>query len=124
MRCCPRAAIGQAAALQLVRVMGSAMARLADASVSAFLVNVEPGILDTDPVGLNNGMQAADLYLRADAKLAGNPLIAEMNADLAKIQQHVRPLRNQHRFGQDFATHPKNGPGARVAAPPPPLKIG
>jgi hypothetical protein len=64
------------------------------------------------------------IQYHADAKLAGNTLIAQMNADLPRIQRHVRPLRNQHRFGQDFATHPKNGPGARVAAPPPPLKIG
>jgi hypothetical protein len=35
-------AFGEVAVLQLVRVMGSAMARLADAMVSAFLVNVEP----------------------------------------------------------------------------------
>jgi class 3 adenylate cyclase len=33
---------GEAAVLQLVRVMGAAMARVADALVSAFLVNVEP----------------------------------------------------------------------------------
>jgi len=54
------AIFGQAAALQLVRVMGSAMARLADASVSAFLVNVEPWILDTDPVGLSAARASAD----------------------------------------------------------------
>src|SRR5262249_51639068 len=46
------AIFGPEAALQLVRVMGSAMARLADAAVSAFLVNVAPETLDTDPVGL------------------------------------------------------------------------
>ena len=54
------AIFGQAAALQLVRVMGSAMARLADASVSAFLVNVEPWILDTDPVGLRAARASAE----------------------------------------------------------------
>lgn len=43
---------GEDAVLQLVRVMGSAMARLADAIVSAFLVNVEPAARDQDPVGL------------------------------------------------------------------------
>lgn len=40
------------AVLQLVRVMGSAMARLADAIVSAFLVSVDPCVTDDDPVGL------------------------------------------------------------------------
>src|SRR5437763_1696866 len=34
------------------RVMGAAMARVADAAVSAFLVNVEPGVRGEDPVGL------------------------------------------------------------------------
>jgi adenylate cyclase len=43
---------GQDAVLQLVRVMGSAMARLADAIVSAFLVNVEPGTSEEDPARL------------------------------------------------------------------------
>ncbi len=43
---------GEAAVLQLVRVMGSAMARVADAVVSAFLVNVEPAVRGQDPVGL------------------------------------------------------------------------
>lgn len=43
---------GEAAVMQLVRVMGSAMARVSDALVSAFLVNVEPPVRGTDPVGL------------------------------------------------------------------------
>jgi adenylate cyclase len=46
------AVFGEHAVLQLVRVMGSAMARLADAAVSAFLVNVEPPARGEDPVGL------------------------------------------------------------------------
>jgi adenylate cyclase len=54
------AIFGPAAALQLVRVMGSAMARLADAAVSAFLVNIEPGILDSDPVGLRAAHASAE----------------------------------------------------------------
>jgi class 3 adenylate cyclase len=43
---------GEDVVLQLIRVMGSAMARLADAIVSAFLVNVEPARRDQDPVNL------------------------------------------------------------------------
>jgi adenylate cyclase len=43
---------GEDAVLQLVRVMGSAMSRVADAVVSAFLVNVEPAARAEDPVGL------------------------------------------------------------------------
>lgn len=43
---------GRDVVLQLVRVMGASMARLADAIVSAFLVNVEPAARREDPVGL------------------------------------------------------------------------
>lgn len=43
---------GEEAQHQLLRVMGSAMARVADAVVSAFLVNVEPAARREDPVGL------------------------------------------------------------------------
>jgi class 3 adenylate cyclase len=43
---------GEEAVMQLIRVMGSAMARVADALVSAFLVNVEPTVRGSDPVGL------------------------------------------------------------------------
>jgi adenylate cyclase len=46
------ALFGREVVLQLVRVMGAAMARLADAVVSAFLVNVEPSSRREDPVGL------------------------------------------------------------------------
>jgi class 3 adenylate cyclase len=50
---------GEEAVLQLVRVMGSAMARLADAAVSAFVVNVEPGVRRADPVGLGAARASA-----------------------------------------------------------------
>ena len=43
---------GEEAVVQLVRVIGSAIARVADAAVSAFLVNVEPAARGADPVGL------------------------------------------------------------------------
>lgn len=43
---------GEDGAYQLVRVLGSAMARVADAAVSLFLVKVEPAARRKDPVGL------------------------------------------------------------------------
>jgi len=43
---------GEDAIFQLLRVMGSTMARMADAMVSSFLANVEPLVRDDDPVGL------------------------------------------------------------------------
>ena len=51
---------GEDAVLQLVRVMGSAMSRVADAIVSAFLVNVEPAARAEDPVGLAVARANAD----------------------------------------------------------------
>ena len=66
------AVFGEDAVLQLVRVMGSAMARVADAMVSAFLVNVEPLVRDEDPVGLGvarANAEAAALVPTASAAL-------------------------------------------------------
>jgi adenylate cyclase len=60
---------GEEAQYQLLRVMGSAMARVADAVVSAFLVNVEPAARREDPVGLG--------VARANVEAAGLlPLVA------------------------------------------------
>ena len=44
---------GEEAVLQLIRVMGATMNRLADAIVWSFLVNVEPGVSQLDPVGMD-----------------------------------------------------------------------
>ena len=44
---------GEEAVLQLIRVMGATMNRLADAIVSSFLVNVEPGVSQRDPAGMD-----------------------------------------------------------------------
>ena len=46
------ALFGEEVVFQLLRVMGSAMARVADAMVSAFLVNIEPATRGEDPVAL------------------------------------------------------------------------
>jgi class 3 adenylate cyclase len=60
---------GEEGLYQLLRVLGSAMARVADAAVSAFLVNVEPAARREDPVGL--------AVARANAEAAGLlPLVA------------------------------------------------
>ena len=75
---------GEDAVLQLVRVMGSAMARLADAIVSAFLVNVEPGVRDQDPVGLG--------LARANAE--ASTLMPTVNAGLdILLRQHIIAAR-------------------------------
>jgi len=43
---------GEAAVIQLARVIGSSLARIADAAVSSFLVNIEVPIVAKDPPGL------------------------------------------------------------------------
>jgi len=54
------ALFGKEAVLQLVRVMGASMARVADAVVSAFLVNVEPAARGDDADGLALARANAD----------------------------------------------------------------
>jgi adenylate cyclase len=76
--------------LQLVRVMGAAMSRLADALVSAFLVNVEPPARREDPVGLGiarantqavgmlpTAMQVLDLLLRQHLLAARRSMLGD-----------------------------------------------
>jgi adenylate cyclase len=47
-----RALFGEDAVMQLTRVIGSSLAKIADAVVSAFLVNIEVPIVARDPAGL------------------------------------------------------------------------
>ena len=63
--------------------MGSAMARLADAIVSAFLVNVEAAVPD-DPVGLG--------VARANAEAAALMLIVDRGLDMP-LRQHIIAAR-------------------------------
>jgi len=46
---------GEDAPTQLVRVLGLAMSRIADAVISSFLVNVAPAAEREDPAGLGIG---------------------------------------------------------------------
>lgn len=71
---------GEDAVLQLVRVMGSAMARLADAIVSAFLVNVEPAVRDVDPVGLGIARANAEAVALVPTATAGLDIL---------LRQHI-----------------------------------
>jgi adenylate cyclase len=75
---------GEEAVLQLVRVMGAAMARVADAVVSAFLVNVEPQIRDADPVGL--------ALARVNAEAAGLLPVVGQGLDVL-LRQHLIAAR-------------------------------
>jgi adenylate cyclase len=74
---------GEDVVLQLVRVMGSAMARLADALVSAFLANVEPSVPD-DPVRMG--------LARANASASALLPILEEALD-GLLRQHILAAR-------------------------------
>jgi class 3 adenylate cyclase len=89
---------GEEAVLQLVRVMGSSMARVADALVSAFLVNVEPGRRDADPVGMSVARANADA-------VALLPFVSE-TLDLM-LRQHLIAARRtvlEESLGAGFET--------------------
>ena len=77
------AVFGEDVVLQLIRVMGSAMGRLADAIVSAFLVNVEPTVLE-DPVGMG--------VARANA--SASALLPVLNTALdGLLREHILAAR-------------------------------
>jgi class 3 adenylate cyclase len=75
---------GEEAVLQLLRVIGSAMARIADAVVSAFLVNVEQAARGSDQVGMS--------VARANAEAAALlPFVGETMDVL--LRQHLIAAR-------------------------------
>ncbi len=75
---------GEDAIFQVVRVMGSTSARLADALVSSFLANVEPTVRNEDPVGLKI----------ARANTLATSLMPQVVAGFdALLRQHLVALR-------------------------------
>ena len=66
-----RTFLGEEVTMQLMRVLGTAAARVADAAVSAFMVNVLPAAIERDPSGLElaranaTGMEMLDALERA-----------------------------------------------------------
>jgi adenylate cyclase len=86
---------GEETVLQLIRVMGAAMARIADAVVSAFLINVEPPFRGEDPVGLG----IAHANAEAAALVPG-----VMGALDVLFRQHVVAARRSG-LGLDADTH-------------------
>src|SRR4051794_32238482 len=75
---------GEDVALQLLRVMGTAMARIADAIVSAFLVNVEAAVRGQDDAGLS--------VARADAQAAELLPFVAQSMDML-LRQHLIAAR-------------------------------
>src|SRR5262245_52743202 len=58
--------------------------------------------IDTEPLGLRNGMQAADLYLRADAKLAAAVALAKLRAG-GGVQASIRSAELARRIRDEPA---------------------
>ena len=80
--------LGREQMIQLTRVVGSSLARIADAMVSAFVVNVAAPSIDEDPSGLalaranaeagallRSGGAAIDMLLRRHIEIAQRPLV-------------------------------------------------
>lgn len=81
------ALFGEDAVLGLIRVMGSAMARVADAMVSAFLVNVEAGVRDAERFELAVG--------RANAEAAHLMTVVGPTLDVL-LRQHLIASRRTY----------------------------
>jgi thiamine pyrophosphate-dependent acetolactate synthase large subunit-like protein len=73
--------------------------------------NAEVVQIDTEPVGLRNGMKAADLYLRADAKLAAAAVLEALrargktNAGIRSAEL-ARRIRDEPADAAQFAIEP------------------
>jgi len=58
--------------------------------------------IDTEPLGLRNGMKAADLYLRADAKLAAAAALEKLRAR-GKVKASIRSAELARRIAEEPA---------------------
>jgi class 3 adenylate cyclase len=90
------AVFGADARNQLVRVLGSAMARVADAVVSSFLVNVEPAARREDQVGL--GVARANVEAAALLPLVAPALDALFRQHLLTAQRMTNADQNMVGF--------------------------
>ena len=63
--------LGEEVTLQMIRVLGAAAARVADASVSAFVVNIVPQALEDDPSGLELARANAESMVLIDGLSSG-----------------------------------------------------
>ena len=86
------ALIDTEAILQMVRVMGSAMARVADAMLSAFVVNVAPPFDDDDdPVGL--ALARANVVAGSMIPLASRFLDVLLRGHMQSMRRPISALR-------------------------------
>ena len=78
---------GEAVAIQMIRVLGAAAARVADASVSAFVVNIVPQALEHDPSGLELARANAESMVLLDGMTRGFDTLLRHH-----IERGFRPL--------------------------------
>ena len=98
------------------------------------LTDTMPGGLDANCQGLYWTMQhypviprdqaGGGLHLTVDQIADTSSWATSARSCLGTLVGHLRVLTNQHQGGQDFITHPKNGPGNRTDSGPLPLGGG
>jgi class 3 adenylate cyclase len=79
--------LGEEVTLQMIRVLGAAAARVADASVSAFVVNIVPKALEDDPSGLQLAHANAESRVLIDGLTRGFDTLVRHH-----IERGFRPL--------------------------------
>jgi class 3 adenylate cyclase len=79
--------LGEEVTLQMIRVLGAAAARVADASVSAFVVNILPQALEQDPSGLELARANAESMVLIDGMSRGFDTLVRHH-----IERGFRPL--------------------------------
>jgi class 3 adenylate cyclase len=79
--------LGEDVGIQLVRVLGAAAARVADAAVSAFVVNVGPRAMDEDPSGLLLARANAESMVQLDGLTFGFDVLVRHH-----LERAFRPL--------------------------------
>ncbi len=81
--------MGEAATFELIRVIGSSMARVADAIVSAFVTTVAPRAVAADPVGLELARANADAVALLPALMRAIELV--LRRQLEQLRRPIPP---------------------------------
>lgn len=79
--------LGEDVTLQMIRVLGAAAARVADASVSAFVVNIVPQAIEEDPSGLELARANTESLVLIDGLTRGFDILVRHH-----IERGFRPM--------------------------------
>ncbi len=74
--------LGEDVVIQMLRVLGSAAARIAEAAITAFMVNVAPRALEEDPSGLALARANTDSILLLDGLTRGLDVLLRHHVEL------------------------------------------